>query len=221
MNTEERRQKRIATTKRSKAKSAEAVKVHDVVTGRQLGKWYGAHAVKVLTDRIRYLDEVNIKRVELYEVFAPLPTKEEYRKLQDAKYTTTIKQIIEDAMCEIESLKEEIQEWYDNLPESFQNGDKGSALQECVGALESIESPCMPEDTDEGGDIPPMQIVFLPDIKIRSRSDRLSESIRMLEAAADKLGSLNGATQSASEFMAEQCRDAIYSAESVEFPGMY
>jgi hypothetical protein len=43
-------------------------------------------------------------------------------------------------MTAVEELKDECQEWYDNLPENFQNGDKGSTLQEAVNALENIES---------------------------------------------------------------------------------
>ena len=39
---------------------------------------------------------------------------------------------------EVESLKDELQDWYDNLPENFQNGDKGSELQEAIEALDSL-----------------------------------------------------------------------------------
>jgi uncharacterized coiled-coil DUF342 family protein len=43
-----------------------------------------------------------------------------------------------DAASEIESLKDELQEWYDNLPESFQNGEKGEQLQSAIDELESL-----------------------------------------------------------------------------------
>lgn len=49
-------------------------------------------------------------------------------------------QKINDALSIVNELKDEIQEWYDNLPENFQNGDKGSALSECVSNLESVET---------------------------------------------------------------------------------
>jgi chromosome segregation ATPase len=38
---------------------------------------------------------------------------------------------------EIEGLKDEEQEYYDNMPESLQGGDKGQAAEEAVGYLES------------------------------------------------------------------------------------
>jgi hypothetical protein len=53
---------------------------------------------------------------------------------------------VSDARSEVESLKEELESWYDNLPESFQNGEKGEALQsavseldDCISNLESAE----------------------------------------------------------------------------------
>lgn len=44
-----------------------------------------------------------------------------------------------EAKGDIEGLKEELEEWYGNLPESFQNGDKGEALQEAISQLEQVE----------------------------------------------------------------------------------
>ncbi len=52
------------------------------------------------------------------------------------------------AFSEIDSIKDELQSWYDNLPESFQNGDKGSALQEAVDALEQDSEPDCPDVLD-------------------------------------------------------------------------
>lgn len=45
---------------------------------------------------------------------------------------------ISNAKSTAEELRDECQEWYDNLPENFQNGDKGSQLQEAIDALESL-----------------------------------------------------------------------------------
>jgi hypothetical protein len=38
------------------------------------------------------------------------------------------------------SLREEIEAWHDNLPESLQSGDKASALEECMQALEDADA---------------------------------------------------------------------------------
>lgn len=40
----------------------------------------------------------------------------------------------------VEELKDELQEWHDNLPESLQNGDKGQTLQDAIDALEEIKN---------------------------------------------------------------------------------
>lgn len=47
--------------------------------------------------------------------------------------------LVDQAKSIVEELKGEIEEWHGNLPENFQNGDKGSALQECISALEEVE----------------------------------------------------------------------------------
>ena len=46
--------------------------------------------------------------------------------------------IIESAQAEVEELKEELESWYDNLPENFQNGMKGDELQEAIDALDNL-----------------------------------------------------------------------------------
>lgn len=45
---------------------------------------------------------------------------------------------IEDAKSIIEELKDEMQNWYDSLPENLQQGDKASQIEECVNNLESL-----------------------------------------------------------------------------------
>lgn len=42
---------------------------------------------------------------------------------------------VEDGKLDLEELRDELQEWYDNLPENFQDGDKGQEIQEAIDAL--------------------------------------------------------------------------------------
>ena len=42
-----------------------------------------------------------------------------------------------DTIAQIETLKDEEQEYYDNMPESLQSGDKGNAAEEAVSNLEA------------------------------------------------------------------------------------
>jgi len=51
---------------------------------------------------------------------------------------------IEDSIAsvveEIQSIKEDEQEYYDNMPESLQGGEKGEAAQDAISNLEEAES---------------------------------------------------------------------------------
>ena len=44
----------------------------------------------------------------------------------------------EQAHSEIEALRDELQDWYDNMPENLQDSDKANALQETIDELESL-----------------------------------------------------------------------------------
>ena len=44
--------------------------------------------------------------------------------------------ILNEYMADVESIKEEEEEYFDNMPESLQGGEKGSAAEEAVDALE-------------------------------------------------------------------------------------
>lgn len=51
---------------------------------------------------------------------------------------------IQDVIAKLETLRDEVeallneeQDYYDNMPESFQNGDKGSAASDAISYMES------------------------------------------------------------------------------------
>jgi hypothetical protein len=83
-------------------------------------------------------------------------------------------------------LRDELQEWHDNLPEAFQNGSKGDALQEAIGYLDEVadqpvDVPSCLEEADE-----PPTFSFSPSNKPRmSRRDRGAEATELLRGAAD------------------------------------
>ena len=64
------------------------------------------------------------------------------RKLikQANEKTTAAAALIEEAKELLEQARDEEQEYLDNMPESFQSGDKGSAAQEAIDALETAIS---------------------------------------------------------------------------------
>lgn len=57
---------------------------------------------------------------------------------------------LSDIKAEFESLRDELQEWKDNIPENLQDGDKAQTLEESISELESI---CDSLDSAEGTDV--------------------------------------------------------------------
>jgi hypothetical protein len=47
---------------------------------------------------------------------------------------------VDDARCIVEELKEEMEAWKDSIPENLQGGDKYIQIEECISALEEIQS---------------------------------------------------------------------------------
>src|SRR5438477_8413 len=65
-----------------------------------------------------------------------LPTPQAYKELEMAFFTRLLTDVVDDAQADLEALRDELQDWYDNLPENFQAGDKGDQLQEAIDQLE-------------------------------------------------------------------------------------
>jgi len=49
------------------------------------------------------------------------------------------KATVEEAAEIVGELRSDIEQWYENLPDNFRDGDKGNELQECQSALEDLE----------------------------------------------------------------------------------
>lgn len=63
-----------------------------------------------------------------------------------------VKEEINDLRSEVSSLQDEEQDAYDNLPESMQDGDRGTAIQDAINELESAYEAIMEDsmiDLDE------------------------------------------------------------------------
>jgi len=56
--------------------------------------------------------------------------------------------MIIDAKSEAESLRDELQEWLDNLPENLQSGSKADELQDAISNLEEFISHCEDAEND-------------------------------------------------------------------------
>lgn len=137
---------------------------------------------------------------------------------------STVSGLIEEALGEIQSLGEEMRSWYDNMPESFQNGDRGSAVSESADALENIATEVdVPEEVDEE-----VTYTHRPLPRKISRAGRRDHAVGMLEAAKGKLEELSEAQDENEEAgevdfgeIINELETIIDEASSVEFPGMY
>lgn len=56
------------------------------------------------------------------------------------KATCKILELLETQKVDLESLRDEEQEYYDNMPESFQNGEKGEQAQAAIDHYETAIS---------------------------------------------------------------------------------
>lgn len=57
---------------------------------------------------------------------------------QRRKKLDEINGTLAEARAELETLRDEEQEYYDNMPESFQNGERGQKAQEAIDAMETV-----------------------------------------------------------------------------------
>ena len=56
---------------------------------------------------------------------------------QRRKQIEKLNEEVRDILGRVEELKDEEQEYYDNMPESFQSGDKGQQAEQAVDTLDS------------------------------------------------------------------------------------
>jgi len=188
----------------------------------KLNKTYGPHALRVLQARLKS------SRKGWYQIVIDLPTVEEFKAMLTAMYTTSVTSVIPDAISEFETLRDELQDWYDNLPEGFQNGDKGDQLQEAISALDNVANTLdVPEYLE------PVRVFVAPSDET-SRAHRGSQAAYALRQAAERLEELleEGATlpeglvldddkKDEIRQLAEDVTNAADEADGVEYPGMY
>lgn len=176
---------------------------------------------------IEFVDGDN-KRVK---VLGTIPTVEEFKAMKAAdeqeRFSYTIGGLISDAFSEAEELKDELQNWYDNLPENFQNGSKGDTLQDAISYFDSLSQPDVPEFIEN------LKTIYHPPKHRRhvSRADRCSEAIDKLETAKSELEAYieehdDGKDETAdkndeAQNLADELDNAISELQSVEFPSMF
>jgi hypothetical protein len=187
---------------------------------------YGSHAWTYLRDYLKPLPRAK-KEQQKYVWSREAPTAEEATELRNKHFTTTLEELASDAFSEIESLSGEMQEWYDNMPENFQQGDKGSEVEEAKDALENIST------VELSGEAAKLTTVYIPAENIESRGDRINDCVSRLNHAAetlrDELQDLIDAAPKDDPYkdaegwgdIADELESAAQEADGISFPGMY
>jgi len=188
------------------------------VTRRKLTRMYDRYAREVLDG---YFEEDDTDEKVLI-VIKELPPAEVYQKMRDEHFTDTVANLVARASQKFQELADELRDWYENLPENFQMGEKAMRLEEAADALEQLEMPDVPESVAN------LAVLFLPERRSSSRSGRRDEATSILEhvqgAVRESQGENDGEVidekTELGSFLGE-LEGAILHAGNVEFPGMY
>lgn len=182
------------------------------ITIRRLNSDYGPHAVHLLEEYLEQLERQE-GTMRSYRILKELPGKQEYIEIRKERYTSTVADLVDSAFTDFEDLAAEVGEWYDGLPENFQVGDKGCALEDAQNTLDSLSQPDVSED------IGALPVYYLPLINNRSRASRRDDAVGRLQAVVDALE--ESANDEGIRCLTDELENAISEAGGVEFPGMY
>jgi len=119
--------------------------VGTIATKVMLEKMYDSHVTLVLSHSLEPVP-VPPRARKRYRLIKEIPaSREEYLKLKNVYFSRPLLEVIESAYAEIAVLAEELQNWYDNLPEPLTEGELAQNLQTAIEELVS-DPPAIPED---------------------------------------------------------------------------
>lgn len=136
-------------------------------------------------------------------------------------HTYDVQGAVNDGYTLLQELGEEMRSWYDNMPENFQNADKGQTIEQAADALESINEANTPEVIQN------LDCSFQTRAsKRKSRASRRDEAVAILQSAKDAAETWMEENEKHEqlgevEAFVSELDDMISEAESVEFPGMF
>jgi hypothetical protein len=157
-------------------------------------------------------------------------------RLKTTTQAGTIADAISAGFGELQSLRDEMGDWKDNLEEKLSHTEKYSRVEECHSNLDEIaeaEDECVPQDENYS-----QGPVTWPEQKKSSKKSPYPRWLRLSNATA-ALGSAKDAIESIVESFDEEMSDeeeeakadlqanidkleeVISIADSVDFPGMY
>lgn len=205
----------------------------EIITVRKLKEHFGFnYPYAVDLEIVKQLPRASKKEHRKYELLLDvLPSKEEFIKMLNNKYSISISSLLSDAFEEIESLKDELNDWYDNLGDNLQQTEKGQMLEEAVSTLDYAERVELDSffDGEILEEIESIKTVYVPAhwSNNLSRASRRDEATGMLNVVMEKLQELVDDEKYDEEIIdsindaISEIENAISEVESVEFPSMY
>lgn len=140
-------------------------------------------------------------------------------KLVSTTQKTTIGGAIEEAFSEIESLRDEMTEWRDNMEERLSHTEKYERVSECADALDNVREIDVPDSLRDV----PVEIVHQRKASKKSpypRWVRLQNASNALEAVKWMIEEKEDPTDE-EEQLASDIGDVVDELSGVEFPGMF
>ncbi len=170
---------------------------------------YDRYAPRVLTAK-GVIEEVYVERAEdakrrpqsQYVALLTWPTMEEYRAMRDLHYTATATDHVEQATSIFQDLQEQMQSWYDGMPENFQNGEKGEAVQEAASQLEDAAN----DTIDVPEIIAELPVIVFPG-ECSSRSDQCNDACMMLDKVAEAAEELKEKMEAETTYMPDWAKE--------------
>jgi hypothetical protein len=157
-----------------------------------------------------------------YVVVKTPPTSQEYLTQRATHFTTTWGELIASAFDTFENLAGEMSDWYSNMPENFQNGDKGSAVEEAQQQLEDLTN-----DTDSEAFYTELTTSYLPG-RGASRGDQVADACAKLQHIMEEAEKKIADSPDMPEYekttlgdLIDHLSETVNNAEGIEFPGMF
>lgn len=178
---------------------------------------YDRYVLEVLRAELEQVDQPRTsgrRKPAKYRIRRHLPDKAEYLRLKTKRYTTTVDSLVGDAYGEVECLADEMRSWHDNM-ENLQESDTGQRVGEAADALENVCAEGVPDDFKE------LPVLYLPPLKIGSRSSRAAEAGAMLNAAAECTTECTEGTEEERREFSDMLTEHADELGEVDCPGMY
>jgi len=187
----------------------------ETVSARKLTFKYGHHWREVLQSYVQPAPRTKGQQQQ-FNVYTALPDKTQYDALLRHVFTKTVEEIVDAAYDAVTDLGSEMQEIFDNTPDSLQYTEVGMARQEAASSALGIgeNKPEVPAP------LTGLEVFRLP-IAASSRGAQAHDAAQALEAVIEAAEALSKTEQKECKDFLDQLSQDAEAIEEIEFPGMF